>query len=36
MSVLYQFGLTPKSIVGNAAKEKDEGQTLEDVLDGAE
>jgi P27 family predicted phage terminase small subunit len=33
MRVLYQLGLTPKSIGGNAGKEKDEGQTLEDFLD---
>ena len=32
MRVLYQLGLTPKSIGGNAGKEKDDGPTLEDIL----
>ena len=34
MRVLYQLGLTPKSIGGNAGKEKDEGPTLEELLKG--
>lgn len=32
MRVLYQLGLTPKSLGGNAGKEKDDGPTLEDFL----
>jgi P27 family predicted phage terminase small subunit len=34
MRVLYQLGLTPKSIGGNAGKEKDAGPTMDDILDG--
>ena len=30
MRVLYQLELTPKSIGGNAGKEKDDGPTLEE------
>jgi phage terminase small subunit len=32
MRVLYQLGLTPKSIGGNAGKDKQEGPTLAEML----
>jgi P27 family predicted phage terminase small subunit len=34
MRVLYQLGLTPKSIGGNAGKERNDGPDLEDFLNG--
>lgn len=34
MRVLYQLGLTPKALGGNAAKETDDGPTLEEILEG--
>ena len=34
MRALYQLGLTPKSLGGNAGKDKDDGPTLDEVLNG--